>query len=114
MARKGARVVSAIVNVLKTREGYWDKQQFVDEYIQEYGIQYRVDAYRSHAKMFEAQPDDFDELGLPCMTKFILYRKQDHPRLKLRPDVDTEILIEDLGDETLRDIFCFTDCHWRV
>lgn len=39
MAREGARVVSAIVNVLKTQDGYWDQQMFVDEYIREYAIQ---------------------------------------------------------------------------
>lgn len=114
MAREGARVVSAIVNVLKTQDGYWDQQMFVDEYIREYAIQQRVDAYRRHARFFEAQLDEFDVLALRCVSKFILYKKQERPRLKLRPDVDTETLIEELGDETLRDIFCLTDCHWRV
>ncbi|KAG0022713.1 hypothetical protein BGZ81_008430 [Podila clonocystis] len=110
LGREGARIVSAIINILKQRNSSWALAEFIKGYKTTYRIQYRVDAYRRMEQLTEDNPDEFPLLTSAYVGQFI--KQLGRSRLKLRSDVNTDTILTDLGNDLLSEIFTYTECHW--
>ncbi|KAG0362384.1 hypothetical protein BG005_005846 [Podila minutissima] len=101
LAIKGARVVSALVQVLQRQDGYgyWREKDLAIAYTEAFELgQYRTEV-----------PDHFSLIESRLVQK--------HPSLRLYrldPSIDTNKLIETLGDELLRAIAIISNPFYRV
>ncbi|KAG0340851.1 hypothetical protein BG000_010952 [Podila horticola] len=105
LAIKGARVVSALVQVLQKQDGYgyWREKDLAIAYVEAFELGQR----RSEV------PDHFSLIESRLVRTFV----QKHPSLSLHrldPSVDTYKLIEALGDDLLGAIAIISNPFYRV
>ena len=112
MARKGARIVSALVAILQERQSYWPERDFIERYIAVYKLESRVSAFKRIEKLADDYQLEFPLLRSPYVRDFI-YKQPRHYAFTLNSSVNKKTIIGDIGEEDLKEIYCYIECHWR-
>lgn len=100
LAYKGARVVSALVQILQKKDGYWGVKELIRTYIVAFELGIKA-------------PDNLDLLQLSSVRTFV-QKHRTRNLFRLDPGVNKKTLIADLGEEDLKEIAAIAEIEYRV
>ncbi|KAF9214509.1 hypothetical protein BGZ59_003575 [Podila verticillata] len=100
LAYKGARVVSALVQILQKKDDYWGVKDLIRTYIVAFELGIKA-------------PDNLDLLKLSSVRTFV-QKHRTRNMFRLDPGVNKKTLIADLGEEDLKEIAAIAEIEYRV